>query len=65
MQNSIISYDKYIFIYTFVYKSSTQGSADYYSFNGIYYMNVETEEWTLGTQVGTTAEPSKIKLISH
>ena len=28
-------------------------------------MNVETEEWTLGTQVQSTAEPSKIKLIFY
>ena len=28
-------------------------------------MNVETEEWTLGTQVQSTAEPSKIQLLSY
>ena len=55
MQNSIISYDKYLIVYSFIYMSQNRGK--YVSFNGIYYMNVETEEWTFG---GNLAEPCKL-----
>ena len=54
MQNSIISYDKYLIVYSFQFMLSERGK--YGAFNGIYYMNVETEEWTFG---GNLAEPCK------
>ena len=53
MQNSIISYDKYLIVYSFVFMYDR---GKYGSFNGIYYMNVETEEWAFG---GNLAEPCK------
>ena len=55
MQNSIISYDKYLIVYSFQFMLSERGK--YGAFNGIYYMNVETEEWTFG---GNLAEPCKL-----
>ena len=55
MQNSIISYDNYLIIYSFVYMFPND-YGKYGSYNGIYYMNVETEEWAFG---GNLAEPCK------
>ena len=53
LQNSIAAYDKYIFVFG---RNHPYGS--YGTFNGIYYMNSETEEW----HVGSMAESSKTKL---
>ena len=51
MQNSIVSYDNYLLVYSMPYMNTP---GEYYSFNGIYYMNVEIEEWVFA---GFTAEP--------
>ena len=44
MQNSVAAYDKYIFVYTA-------------RFRGVYYLNVETEEWYQGPMLSA---PSKL-----
>ena len=56
LQNSIAAYDKYIFIFSINYHTA---NGNYAPFNGIYYMNAETEEWFLGGM----AEPSKFSFI--
>ena len=54
MQNSIIAYDSYIIIYTFQYFLSRK---DWAVYPGIFYMNVETEDWS-NVNWQKTAEPS-------
>ena len=53
LQNSIVAYDKYIFVFGYNYPA---GSSPMGNFNGIYYMIVETEEWWMTSMLG----PSKI-----
>ena len=61
MQNSIISYDNYLIVYSFVYMKPSKGNdgkyGKYGSYNGIYYMNVKTEEWAF---VNNSTETCKL-----
>ena len=55
MQNSIISYDKYLIVYSFVYMLAND-PGKYASWSGIYYMNVETEEWAFEQNLTETCK---------
>ena len=57
MQNSIISYDYYLIVYSFVYMKAGMGNVGKYgSYDGIYYMDVETEEWAYGGKLSETCK---------